>query len=74
MPKPPVVMVTVSRCPKCGSTERTAYHGISETPISGTDDVGNPITHIVRKRTQCIRCGQARIDRVFENRPPQAEA
>ena len=29
---------------------------------------GQPFTHIVRRRTKCLDCGQFRVDRAYENR------
>lgn len=68
MPKPPVNQVEESRCPKCDSTEREDYHNSTEQEFGGTDPKGKPYTHIVRRRTKCVACGQERIDRSYENR------
>lgn len=63
----------LTRCGKCGSTDREAYFG---DPIvqefSGVDEAGRPYTHIVRRRTRCRNCGQLRIDMHKENRVPDA--
>ena len=67
-PAPAVVTVPTSRCPKCDSTERTPYFGCTEQEHDGVDEKGRPFTHIVRRRTRCLNCGQARIDRSHENR------
>lgn len=67
--KPPVNQVAASRCPKCGSTERTGYEHVSEMEFGGKDPEGNEYTHVVRKSTNCKACGQRRIDRILENRP-----
>lgn len=56
-----------TRCPKCGSTERSDYFGTVERSISGIRD-GQPHTHIIWRRTQCLSCGQLRQDRSYENR------
>lgn len=58
----------VSRCAKCGSTDRTAYSNTKVYPFPGTDREGHPYTHVVRRTTRCKACGQARIDRSVENR------
>lgn len=58
----------VSRCPACGSTDREKYQRATEQAYSGTDPQGNPYTHIIRRWTKCAKCGQARIDRHYENR------
>lgn len=72
--KPPINQVAASRCPTCGSTERAGYSGCVEQEIAGSDANGRPYTHIVRKRTKCLKCGQARIDRMYENKRPASEA
>lgn len=59
----------LTRCAKCGSTEREPYQWKQEQEFAGTDGGGQPYTHIVRRRTRCAACGQMRIDRTFENRP-----
>ena len=58
---------TLTRCPRCGSTDRTGYMRSSEQAFSGIKD-GNPYTHVVRKWTKCRKCNQHRIDRLYENR------
>lgn len=58
----------VTRCEKCGSTERTPYFNRHEQAIAGLDGEGDPYTHIIRRRTKCLECGQHRIDRHHENR------
>lgn len=63
-----------SACPKCRSTEREPYFGAPlEQEFSGTRPNGQAYTHIVRRRTRCKNCGQARIDRTYENRLQLAE-
>lgn len=62
------VVVEASRCVKCGSTERAPYSNTHEQAFGGEID-GRPFTHIVRRNTACLNCGQARIDRTHENRP-----
>lgn len=58
----------LSRCPKCGSTERTKYLNKTEQEYAGIDASGNEYTHIVRRRCRCAACGQMRCDRMTENR------
>ena len=60
--------VVLSRCAKCGSTEREPYFGTPfEVPFAGEKD-GKPYTHVVKKRTKCSVCGQHRRDMIYENR------
>ena len=57
-----------TRCPACGSTERTPYSQTKKQPHGGVDAAGKPYTHVVRRWTACAACGQARVDRTYENR------
>lgn len=59
----------LTRCPRCGSTERGAYLNGTVQEIAGHTG-GEPFTHIVRRRCRCSNCGQLRIDRTYENRVP----
>jgi len=70
----PEVEAELSRCPKCGSTERTAYTGKHEQAYAGLDPFNQPFTHIIKQRTACVDCGQHRIDRTLENRPAKRAA
>lgn len=72
-PKPEVVVTSVTRCAKCGSTDRLPYFGTITKPISGLDPDGNPFTHVIWRRTRCKSCGQTRIDRHRENRSSDRE-
>lgn len=65
----PVADVELSRCPKCGSTNRAAYTSKNVQAFASLDSHGQPYTHIIRQRTSCTDCGQHRIDRTLENRP-----
>ena len=62
------IIVEPSRCRRCGSTRRGDYYGKTGQAFRGEHN-GQPFTHIVRRRTKCLDCGQVRIDRAFENRP-----
>jgi len=65
----PLVDSVPSRCPHCGSTERSPYsEHVREYEITGVHD-GQPFTHIVYRPTQCLGCGQWRIDREWVYRP-----
>jgi hypothetical protein len=68
-PAPEQSVSQPSRCKKCGSTRREPYHGRKELEFSGQDKEGKPFTHVVWRRTSCSDCGQARVDRHYENRP-----
>jgi len=62
-----IVDVSQSRCPKCDSTEREPYRHTTTTSICGVGPDG-PYTHLVRRWTNCKKCGQLRVDRSCENR------
>lgn len=70
-PNKPVLHAAASltRCPACGSTERAPYSAAPHEQASrGLTPDGEPFTHIIRRRTSCLNCGQCRIDRAYENR------
>ena len=67
---PDFVNVEPSRCKRCGSTRRSDYYGKTEQAFRGEHN-GRPFTHIVRRRTRCLDCGQLRIDRAYESRPDE---
>lgn len=67
--KAPVVTTETARCSECGSTERERFNNTRELYYPGTDDKGNPYTHIVWRRTRCVHCKLVRVERTFENRP-----
>lgn len=62
-----VVAVIPAACKRCGSTKRTAYDKVIERAMAGTIE-GAAYNHIVWRRTKCTACGQARIERHYENR------
>lgn len=62
------VEVHLSRCKKCGSTDREAY---VDRPIRldacGVEPVTNkPYSAVVWRRTRCNNCGQHRTDKSYE--------
>lgn len=65
-----VVDTVVSRCPRCGSTNRAPYWGKIERPC-GVSRGGVEYTHLVLRSTRCLDCGTQRRDRHFENRPDE---
>ncbi len=59
-------IVEASRCPRCQSTEREKYVGEPfRTHLRGVRD-GKPYNVIIRRRTRCKSCGQARFDLSYE--------
>lgn len=62
----PVAASVKSRCPKCDSTDREAYHNVKELPSRGKTADGRNYNLVVWRRTKCKNCGQMRIDRTFE--------
>jgi hypothetical protein len=67
-----VIPVIPSACKRCGSTQRTPYDKVIERVMTGTI-ADKAYTHIVWRRTKCTSCGQARIERHYENRPTADE-
>lgn len=59
-----------SRCKRCGSSRRRPYQSDPTTlRAGGTDPItGQPYTHVIWRRTSCLDCGQARIDKCYEFR------
>ncbi len=66
-PPAPVEVVEPSRCPKCGSTERSPYFGTVTRDTAGVYQ-GKPFDRIVRHRTRCGNCGQTRVDKEYHFR------
>jgi ferredoxin len=64
----PVAAAVLSRCAKCGSTERAAYTNPTELEYAGTTADGQPYTHVVYRSTKCLSCGQCRRDRTVVKR------
>ncbi|QDV53708.1 hypothetical protein Enr17x_57890 [Gimesia fumaroli] len=63
----PVVEISATHCPKCKSTERTGYRDVRTMEHSGIAPGGYPYNFISWKRTECLKCGQHRIDKKYEN-------
>lgn len=59
---------SVSKCPKCESTRRTPYNNTKAIPSAGNHPDFGRYTHIVIRHTKCLKCGQSRVDRSYENR------
>ena len=59
---------TTSKCPKCGSTDRTPYSQTRAIAIAGVDPDFGSYTHVVKRWTKCKSCNQARTDHSLENR------
>ena len=55
----PTATIHTSRCPKCDSHAREEYFAVTRRIYGSTE--------VIRRRTRCTNCGQARIDR--EERP-----
>ena len=63
-----IVDVQVSRCKRCGSTDRKPYTSKVELVGNGIAN-GQPYTSVIVRHTQCANpdCGQHRVDRFYEN-------
>lgn len=71
--KPQVVDVQPSKCKAvkddgeiCGSTRRADYHNVTRVYHAGELPDGTPFDTIIFRRTKCLDCGQARVDRSYE--------
>lgn len=67
-PQRPIVEAMPSSCPKCRSTDRTAYSNTTEYPIAGITIDGRQYSHVIWRTTACKACGQVRRDRSYEMR------
>lgn len=64
---PEVADAEMTRCPRCDSTRRAPYRGTRLVQrYTGTRN-GLQFTAIIRRRTACLDCGQARVDRHYLN-------
>lgn len=57
-------VISVSRCPVCGSNLRSRYSRRHLLPLPNPTPDG---THIVWRDCQCLRCGQLRRDESVEH-------
>lgn len=55
-------------CRVCAGEKFSAPVQISELAFAGTDESGDPYTHILRSIVKCKTCGQARVVTRYENR------
>ena len=62
-----VVEIIPACCQRCGSTTRRPYDKVRERAVPGNIN-GKQYTHVVWRRTACLACGQARVERHYENR------
>jgi len=67
--KKPAVTITLvaSRCPVCQSERRERYFKTTTQAFAGEYE-GRRFSHIIRRWTRCLDCGQVRIDRSYEDR------
>lgn len=63
----PVEEAALTQCPKCHSTERAPYNGVRTREYSGITPDGRQYNFISWKNTKCTKCGQHRIDKIYEN-------
>lgn len=64
----PVAELKLSRCPACGSTERSEYRAKREMSFQGLSPDGHRCDAVVWRHTTCLSCGQLRIDKSWELR------
>jgi hypothetical protein len=70
----PITTFYPTVCVSCGSKKRTPYAPAMEVQAPGVDMRGRYYTHIVRRPTKCLDCGQGRIDRFTEDRSVTQDA
>lgn len=68
----PSVRVDAGRCPRCGSSRRSAYRQHRELS-GGTDADGHLFAAVVIRRCDCRDCGLTRDERTFEYLPRAIE-
>lgn len=61
-----LVDTVATRCKVCASTARTKYEKAQTIEGDGVAPDGRPYTRVILRRTQCVNCGQHRIDRWYE--------
>lgn len=66
----PTVDGELTRCPRCGSTDRTSYTNRRELQHAGTTPAGRPFNLVVWRDTTCAECMQLRCDRHYEQTGP----
>lgn len=60
------VEVFISACKTCGSTKRTKYTNTQTADIEGETLDGRRYNQVTWRNTNCLKCGQARVDRFYE--------
>lgn len=65
------VLVEPSRCPNCGSSQRTKYENPKRVDFPGS---GLECVAIVYRTCRCLDCGQARRDQEKVYAPTEATA
>lgn len=60
------VVIEPSKCPKCDHTERSNYRNTVIQDFAGILPDGRRYHRIIRRRTECLNCHQARIDKTYE--------
>jgi hypothetical protein len=59
------------RCPRCFSTDRTAFERCYPTIVHRgfrDNDFNQPYTHVLKRLTECRACGQKYTVTTYENR------
>lgn len=63
-PRMSTIRVEIPRCPKCQSTDRTAYRHINRIPLR--DETGNVRSIHLERYTTCKQCGEPRKEVAVE--------
>lgn len=62
----PEAIARPTTCPACGSTNRAPYAGHKQELDYAGEFEGRPYNKVVWRRTRCLDCGQARLDKSHE--------
>lgn len=64
--KKPESTGVLTRCKRCGSTDRERYTNSRTVQQSGIGPDGEPYNQVTWKNTRCKSCTQARVDKFYE--------
>lgn len=64
--KKPESTGVLTRCKRCGSTDRDRYTNPRTIQQSGIGPDGKPYNQITWRNTCCKSCGQVRVDKFYE--------
>ena len=59
--------VVLTRCPRCGSTEKEETRKPQRIPTNRIAPDGGPCNMVINRYERCSNCGQCRIDKEYRN-------